>query len=37
MDREALIKHAYEIGFCYEKTYRGCSQSTIAAVQDTLV
>lgn len=36
MERDALIKHAYEIGFEYEKTYRECSQSTIAAVQDTL-
>jgi hypothetical protein len=36
MDREALIKRAYDTGFEYEKTYRGCSQSTIAAVQDTV-
>jgi C_GCAxxG_C_C family probable redox protein len=36
MDRESLIKKAYDLGFKYEKKYRGCSQSTIAAVQDAL-
>jgi len=36
MEREALIKRAYELGFDYEKRYHGCSQSTIAAVQDAL-
>jgi C_GCAxxG_C_C family probable redox protein len=35
-DREALLKQAYDLGFEYEKTYRGCSQSAIAAIQDTL-
>lgn len=36
MDKESLIKKAYDLGFDYEKKYRGCSQCTIAAVQDTL-
>ena len=36
MDTSSLIRQAYETGFEYEKTYRGCSQSTVAAVQDTL-
>jgi C_GCAxxG_C_C family probable redox protein len=35
MDRGALIRKAYDLGFEYEKTYRGCAQCTIAAVQDT--
>jgi C_GCAxxG_C_C family probable redox protein len=34
--REELLKKAYELGFDYEKTYRGCSQCVIAAIQDTL-
>ena len=32
----ALTDKAYELGFAYEKEYRGCVQCTIAAVQDTL-
>lgn len=36
MDRVAMIKRAYEFGFDYEKRYRGCAQSTVAAVQDTI-
>ncbi|MCF7927491.1 MAG: C-GCAxxG-C-C family protein [Spirochaetales bacterium] len=35
-NREELIQKAYDLGFAYERDYRGCSQSTIAAVQDTL-
>lgn len=31
-----LIEKAREYGFEYEKTYRGCAQCTIAAVQDSL-
>ena len=34
--RVELLKKAYELGFDYEKTYRGCSQCVIAAIQDTL-
>jgi len=34
MDREQIIKTAFERGFHYEKDYHGCAQSTIAAVQD---
>ena len=33
---DELKERAYELGFSYEKEYRGCSQCTIAAVQDTL-
>jgi C_GCAxxG_C_C family probable redox protein len=36
MDRDAMIKRAYECGFDYERRYRGCAQSTVAAVQDTI-
>ncbi len=36
MDKESLIKKAYDLGFNYEKKYHGCAQSTIAAVQDAL-
>ena len=35
-NREALLEKAYKLGFEYEKTYRGCSQCVIAAIQDTL-
>ncbi len=31
-----LLEKAYELGFEYEKTYRGCSQCALAAIQDTL-
>jgi C_GCAxxG_C_C family probable redox protein len=34
--REELIERAYQLGFDYEKKYRGCSQCTIAAIYDTL-
>jgi C_GCAxxG_C_C family probable redox protein len=34
-DREALLKKAYDLGFEYEKTYRGCAQCVVAALQDT--
>lgn len=36
MDKEQLLKKAYDLGFEYEKVYRGCSQCSIAAIQDTL-
>jgi C_GCAxxG_C_C family probable redox protein len=35
-NRERYISRAYELGFGYERDFRGCAQSTIAAVQDTL-
>jgi C_GCAxxG_C_C family probable redox protein len=35
-EREALLQKAYDLGFEYEKTYRGCSQCAIAAIHDTL-
>jgi C_GCAxxG_C_C family probable redox protein len=34
--QQELLDKAYQLGFEYEKKYRGCSQCTIAAVQDTL-
>ncbi len=34
--KKELLEKAYKLGFEYEKTYRGCSQCTIAAIQDTL-
>jgi len=34
--KEELLEKAYELGFEYEKTYKGCSQCVIAAIQDTL-
>ena len=34
--RKELLEKAYELGFEYEKTYRGCSQCAIAAIHDTL-
>jgi len=34
--RKELLEKAYELGFEYEKTYKGCSQCVIAAIQDTL-
>ncbi|MCK5587648.1 MAG: C_GCAxxG_C_C family protein [Candidatus Lokiarchaeota archaeon] len=29
------IRHAYDLGFKYEKKYYGCSQCVLLAVQDT--
>jgi len=34
--KQGLLDKAYELGFEYEKVYRGCSQCVIAAIQDTL-
>jgi C_GCAxxG_C_C family probable redox protein len=34
--QQELLDKAYELGFEYEKVYRGCSQCVIAAIQDTL-
>jgi C_GCAxxG_C_C family probable redox protein len=34
--KQKLLDKAYELGFEYEKVYRGCSQCVIAAIQDTL-
>ena len=34
--QQELLDKAYQLGFEYEKTYRGCSQCAIAAIQDTL-
>lgn len=34
--KKELMEKAYELGFEYEKKYKGCSQCVIAAIQDTL-
>jgi C_GCAxxG_C_C family probable redox protein len=34
--KKELLEKAYHLGFEYEKTYKGCSQCAIAAIQDTL-
>ena len=34
--KQVLLDKAYELGFEYEKVYRGCAQCVIAAIQDTL-
>ena len=36
LKKRELLDKAYRLGFEYEKTYRGCSQCAIAAIQDTL-
>jgi len=36
LKKQELLDKAYRLGFEYEKTYRGCSQSAIGAIQDTL-
>ncbi|MBN2051557.1 MAG: C_GCAxxG_C_C family protein [Spirochaetales bacterium] len=36
MDKEAMMKKAYELGFKYEQDFRGCAQCAIAAMQDAL-
>jgi len=33
-NKEETLKKAYDLGFEYEKVYRGCSQCVLAAVQD---
>jgi C_GCAxxG_C_C family probable redox protein len=34
--KKEFTEKAFQLGFEYEKTYRGCSQCAIAAIQDTL-
>ena len=34
--KDDYINRAYDLGYEYEKTYRGCAQCTLAAVQDAL-
>ena len=36
MNKTELAEKAYRLGKEYEKTYRGCSQCVIAALQDAL-
>jgi hypothetical protein len=31
---EEFLKKAFDLGFQYEKVYRGCSQCVLAAIQD---
>jgi C_GCAxxG_C_C family probable redox protein len=33
-DSEKFLKKAFDLGFQYEKVYRGCSQCVLAAIQD---
>lgn len=35
LEKQALIKKAYTLGYEYEQKYGNCSQCTIAAIQDT--
>ncbi|MFA6504955.1 MAG: C-GCAxxG-C-C family protein [Treponemataceae bacterium] len=35
-DKAALFKKIYDLGFTYEKEYRGCAQCVIAALTDGL-
>jgi len=34
--KNKYIQRAYELGFLYEKSYHGCAQCTVAAIQDAL-
>ena len=34
--RKEFLSRAYNLGFEYEKTYKGCAQCVIAAIHDTL-
>jgi|YNPMSStandDraft_1061717.scaffolds.fasta_scaffold35448_2 C_GCAxxG_C_C family probable redox protein len=34
--KQALFQNAYDLGYAYEKEYRGCAQCVIAALQDAL-
>jgi len=36
MNKDEIISKAAQLGFEYEKKYHGCSQCTVAAVQDAL-
>lgn len=35
-DKQELFKKIYDLGFAYEKEYRGCAQCAIAALVDSL-
>jgi C_GCAxxG_C_C family probable redox protein len=35
-DTKELAEQAYSLGWEYQKTYRGCAQTVLAALQDTL-
>ena len=36
MNKQEMLKKAYDLGFTYEQKYRGCAQCAIAAIQDVL-
>ena len=36
IDKESILQKAYDLGFYYEKEYKGCSQCVLAAIQDAL-
>jgi len=35
-EREEILKKAYEMGFQYERDYRGCAQCAIAGMCDAM-
>lgn len=35
-EREAMIQKAYDLGFKYERDYRGCAQCAVAGVYDAM-
>ena len=36
VDPEEIIQKAYELGYKYEKEYKGCARCTVAALQDAV-
>lgn len=36
MDKDAILRKAYNLAFEYEREYRGCAQCSLAALQDIL-
>ena len=36
MNKQEMLKKAFDLGFTYEQKYRGCAQCAIAAIQDVL-
>ncbi len=35
-NHDSMIKTAYDLGYAYEKEFRGCARCTVAALQDAL-
>ena len=36
MDKKEMMQKAYDLGFKYEREYRGCAQCAVSAMQDVL-